>query len=99
MKKVGIRELKNGLSEYLRLVRAGESVQITDRGEVVAELSPPYAETGDSPITAEILLLARRGLATVGARNHASLYRQLPRKTPGKRTSAELLDEERGDSR
>jgi antitoxin (DNA-binding transcriptional repressor) of toxin-antitoxin stability system len=97
MKKVEIRELKNSLSEYLRLVRAGESVQITDRGKVVAELSPPRGETRGSPITPEVLSLARRGLATVGARNHASLYRQLPRKTRGQLTSAELLDEERGD--
>ena len=39
MKTVGVRELKNRLSEYLREVRSGESVLITDRGEVIAELS------------------------------------------------------------
>ena len=38
MKEVGIRELKNRLSEYVRLVRSGEVVMVTDRGEVVAEL-------------------------------------------------------------
>jgi prevent-host-death family protein len=41
MKSVGVRELKNRLSEYLRDVRAGERVLVTDRGEVVAELAPP----------------------------------------------------------
>jgi len=35
MKTVGIRELKDHLSEYLRRVRGGESVLVTDRGEVV----------------------------------------------------------------
>ncbi len=39
--KVGIKELKNRLSEYLRLVKAGEVVLVTERGEVVAELRPP----------------------------------------------------------
>ena len=39
MKQVGLRELKNRLSEYVRLVRAGEHVQITDRGQVVADLA------------------------------------------------------------
>jgi len=38
---VGVRETKAHLSEYLRRVRAGEVVTITDRGEVTAYLVPP----------------------------------------------------------
>lgn len=38
MKTVGIKELKNRLSEYVRLAAAGERVLVTDRGKVVAEL-------------------------------------------------------------
>lgn len=41
MKAVGLRELKNRLSAYVRQVRAGEGVLVTDRGQVVAELGPP----------------------------------------------------------
>jgi prevent-host-death family protein len=41
MRTVGLRELQNRLSEYVREVRSGESVLVTDRGEVVAELIPP----------------------------------------------------------
>ena len=41
MKVVGIRELKNHLGEYLRLVRRGERILVTDRGEVMAELRQP----------------------------------------------------------
>src|SRR2546427_7866667 len=41
MKSVGLRELKNRLSEYVREVRSGEGGLVTDRGEVVAELIPP----------------------------------------------------------
>jgi prevent-host-death family protein len=37
MKTVGVRELKNRLSEYLREVRAGETVLVSDRGEVIAD--------------------------------------------------------------
>ena len=40
MKSVGIRELKNRLSKFLRQLRAGENVLVTDRGEVIAEFSP-----------------------------------------------------------
>jgi len=36
--KVGIRELKAHLSHYVRLVREGGRVVVTDRGEEVAEL-------------------------------------------------------------
>lgn len=36
--KVGIRELKAHLSHYVRLVREGSRVIVTDRGEEVAEL-------------------------------------------------------------
>jgi prevent-host-death family protein len=38
--KVGVRELKNHLSSYLRRVRDGELVVITDRGKPIGELAP-----------------------------------------------------------
>ena len=41
MKTIGIRELKNRLSEVVRAVTKGEHVLVTDRGTVVAELVPP----------------------------------------------------------
>jgi antitoxin (DNA-binding transcriptional repressor) of toxin-antitoxin stability system len=41
MKAVGIRELKDRLSEYLRLVKNGEEILVTDRGDVVAEIRKP----------------------------------------------------------
>jgi antitoxin (DNA-binding transcriptional repressor) of toxin-antitoxin stability system len=41
MRAVGIRELRDHLSEYIRVVAAGEVVLVTDRDVVVAEISPP----------------------------------------------------------
>lgn len=41
MKAVAVKELKNRLSSYLREVRNGEVVLVTDRGQVVAELRQP----------------------------------------------------------
>jgi prevent-host-death family protein len=41
MQTVGIKELKNKLSAYLRAVADGETVRVTDRGRVVAEIVPP----------------------------------------------------------
>ena len=41
---VGLKILKNKLSEYVRLAAAGETVVITDRGRAVAEIVPPRRE-------------------------------------------------------
>jgi antitoxin (DNA-binding transcriptional repressor) of toxin-antitoxin stability system len=96
MKTVGVRELKNRLSEYLRQVRSGESVLVTDRGEVVAEFSPPGQGSADASVPAGLRALARRGLATLGSPGDVSLYQSLPRRRRGAHTAAQLLDEERG---
>jgi prevent-host-death family protein len=97
MKTVGVRELKNKLSEYLRRVRLGESVLITDRGEVVAELLPPGQGQRDPSMPAGLQSLVRRGLLTPGAPVGADLYPALPRSQSERRRSvAQLLDEERG---
>jgi prevent-host-death family protein len=44
MTAVGIRELKNNLSEYVRAVERGKRVAVTSHGRVVAELVPPTAQ-------------------------------------------------------
>ncbi len=41
MRSVGLKVLKNKLSEYVRLAASGETVLVTDRDRVVAELVPP----------------------------------------------------------
>ena len=41
MRTVGLKTLKNKLSEYVRVAAAGETIAITDRGRVVAEIGPP----------------------------------------------------------
>jgi prevent-host-death family protein len=45
MHTVGLKILKNKLSEYVRLAAAGETVVITDRGRAVAEIVPPRKES------------------------------------------------------
>ncbi|MGD0504902.1 MAG: type II toxin-antitoxin system prevent-host-death family antitoxin [Steroidobacteraceae bacterium] len=97
MKTVGVRDLKNKLSEYLRRVRLGESVLVTDRGEVVAELQPPGQRQGDPSVPAGLQSLVKRGLLTLGAPAGTDLYPVLARKLDGRRQSvAQLLDDERG---
>ncbi len=40
MRSVGIKVLKDKLSEYLRAAQAGETVLVTDHNRVVAEIKP-----------------------------------------------------------
>jgi antitoxin (DNA-binding transcriptional repressor) of toxin-antitoxin stability system len=54
MRSVGVKVLKNKLSEYVRMAAAGETVLVTDRDRVVAELGPPRA--GTSPLLTDALL-------------------------------------------
>lgn len=54
MRSVGLKVLKNKLSEYIRLAAGGETVLVTDRDRVVAEIVPPQA--GRSPLLADALL-------------------------------------------
>jgi|SRR6516165_4855253 len=44
MHTIGLKVLKNKLSEYVRLAATGETVVITDRGRPVAEIVPPRRE-------------------------------------------------------
>lgn len=61
MRAVGLKVLKNKLSEYVRMAERGESILVTDRDRVVAELVPPRA--GRSPLLSDALLAeaVRRG--------------------------------------
>jgi prevent-host-death family protein len=59
MAAVGVRELKNQLSRYLRRVRAGERVVVTERGVPVAVISPAAPNDGDRRLEA----MLREGLA------------------------------------
>ena len=68
MQKVGIKALKNELSHYIRLAAAGETVLVTDRDRVVAELVPPRVAEGGTLAERNWAELVRRGvvrLATV----------------------------------
>ena len=61
IKTVGIKDLKNNLSAYLRDVRRGVRVLVADRDRVVAELHEPgatYAAAGGANAALESLAAA-----------------------------------------
>jgi antitoxin (DNA-binding transcriptional repressor) of toxin-antitoxin stability system len=64
MRAVGIKILKNKLSEYVRLAAGGETVLITDRDRVVAELVPPREGRSTWVADAHLAEAVRQGWLT-----------------------------------
>ncbi len=98
MKSVGVKQLKSRLSEYLRLVRSGETVVVTDRDEAVAELRPTRRQPGPADCIEELL----DSLAEQGELTRASVpKRRWKWKVKGLGLPAgsarDLLDEIRGE--
>ena len=64
MQTVGIKVLKNDLSRYIRAAEAGETVLVTDRGRVIAEISRPRAPEGQTEAERQWALLIAEGIVT-----------------------------------
>jgi prevent-host-death family protein len=90
MDRVGVRELRQNLSVYLRRVRRGESLEVTERGQPVAVLQPIVA-----PDDGFARLAARRIPLRRGAGNLADL--PPPAKITLDRPLADVLEELRED--
>lgn len=86
---VGIRELKDRLSYFLRCVQEGHDVVITDHGRPVALLRPV---SGDLPTESEeqhLAALSARGLLRLGR----GLEVRVPRGKPGPSLSEAVIQE------
>ena len=84
MRTVGLKILKNKLSEYVRLAAAGETIVVTDRGRAVAEIVP-LRHKSESIIERGV----REGWITPARRP----FRPLPPRLPAVATLEELLQE------
>ncbi len=73
MRSVGIKTLKNKLSQYVKYATAGERVLVVDRDVVVAELVPPAPGSPPQVSDAVLLELMRRGLVSPPADPQAPL--------------------------
>ena len=61
MRSVGIKTLKNKLSHYVRIAASGETVLVTDRDRVVAELGPPLPGRAERLLDANLAEAVRSG--------------------------------------
>ena len=85
---VGVRELKTRLSEYLRQVKAGQTIVITEHGKTVGRIVP-----ASSSLDERLQAMVKAGLAQWSG---TKLKPEKPvAKTRGPRTVSDLLIEDR----
>jgi prevent-host-death family protein len=63
MRSIGVRELRQNASRYLEAVAAGESIEITDRGNPVARLVPITGDPWQDLISAGEIIAATTQLS------------------------------------
>jgi prevent-host-death family protein len=76
---VGARELKTRLGTYLRRVREGRTVLVTDRGEPIAELRPLPKDTS---VPAALLNLSTKRAVTLPVRKSMVAFRPIQSQGP-----------------
>ena len=89
MDRIGVRELQQHASRWLREVQAGTSFEVTDRGQPVAMLVPIPQKRGFEALRA-------RGLVTEATGNLLDLP-PAPPAPPGARPLSEIVIEMRGE--
>ncbi len=90
--RVGVREFKTHLGAYLRLVKEGERVVVTERGRPIAEVRAfPKAEAGEAERLRELAALGKLTLPERGDRP------RVERVAVAGRSLSETLRDERDD--
>jgi prevent-host-death family protein len=88
MREMGVRELKQSLSETLRSVGRGEQVRITVRGKAVADIVPAGVAAVDDPLRE----LVAEGRITVPSRSRS---RRAPHLAQSQHSASSLVLSER----
>lgn len=90
MERIGVRELRQNATRYLALVKDGQTVEVTDRGSLVALLVPPQPaqQARDRLLASGRLIPASNPTGRVRAAHTV-------RPGTGEPTNQELLDAER----
>ena len=93
MYSVGVRELKNKLSQYLRYARQGERLVITERGKPIAIIQP--IDDLEAPSTPELELarLAREGAVRLSRKKFAKRIPSV--KVSGPTVSSAVIEDRR----
>ena len=93
MSSVGIKDLKNRLSHYIRMAKKGEELVVTDRGKPVVIIQHLHSANNVVSLDARLVRLAAQGSATLPTLQPLKNIR--PAKLRGKPLSRIILEERR----
>lgn len=92
MERNGVRELRQSASRHLAMVKAGQTAEVTERGELIALLVPPHrSDSGRDRLVAAGLLLP-----ATNPTGRSRAPRSVPR-VPGEPSGQEMPDEMRAE--
>jgi prevent-host-death family protein len=91
--QVGVRELKNRLTTYLRLAKADREVVVTERGKPIAVIQPVRGASSATSREARLGALAARGEITLPQKRIPARVRRV--KASGRPLSEEIVAERR----
>ena len=91
-----VSKLKASLSEFLRRVKAGEEVLVTERGRVIARIGPPASSLA---LPESLREMERRGLVRLGAGKLPKAFWRMPRPKDAKGLVMRALLDERAEGR
>lgn len=96
MKTTTVSKLKASLSEYLREVKAGEEVLVTERGRAIAKLTPAGSS---ATLPQHLAEMEKQGLIKVGSAKLPKDFWNLPRPKDAKGLVLKSLLQEREEGR
>ena len=96
MKTATVSKLKASLSEYLRQVKAGEEVLVTERGRPIAKLTPAAVS---AILPQDLVELEKQGIVKIGKGKLPKNFWSLPRPKDPKGLVLKSLLQEREEGR
>ena len=90
---VGVKELKNCLTQYLRLTKQGEEVIVTERGNPIALIQPIKSAEKAVSLEAKLARLAAQGLVALPTRKPLKRVRLV--RVSGKPISNVIVEDRR----
>jgi prevent-host-death family protein len=93
MSTVGVKELKNRLTHYLRRTKQGEEVIVTERGTPIALIQPIKSAEKAVSLEARLARLAAQGVVALPTRKPLSRVRLV--KVSGEPISKTIVEDRR----
>ena len=95
MHAVGVRDLKSRLTHYLRLIKGGEKVMVTERGKPIALIRPLDESESLTSIEERLAALAKQGLIRLPTKKGQFDLKTRPIKSKGKLASRIVIEDRR----